>query len=717
MRPEPPGTQNEVSGLADNVVQVGKLVGDVHVHPAPVPLSVDVPNQLPGSVRHFVGRQLELAALNFVLQQRTPLGDLTTPTVILSGSPGVGKTALLTHWARQSLSHFPDGVLYADMQGFASASSPRNPSSVVDGFLRSLKVADVGVPIDLEDKVALYRSMVSNRQMLVFLDNVDSSDRVRPLLAGSDRCLTLIASRSMLSGLVARDGAYRMTLDMLPPQEANELFRAIVGAERVDEEPEAAAEMVRLCAYLPLAIRIAAERVSAQPYARLSDVVGDLSQEAGRLDLMSTEDDEATAVRAVFSWSYRPLDPPVARMFRLLGLCPMVDISTEAAAALAGTGLSQTRQLLFKLTSLHLLTEHQRGRYRLHDLLRVYAYERAQDEEKSDELENAVGRLLDWYLDSAQAANLKVAPGAVAVTPSRNSQVSFESFSDALTWFETERENLRLLIRHAEQLGRYHHAAYLPLEMGSYFNIRKYWTDWLYCNQIGISAARQSKNNIAEAWLLTNRGTALRNLRQWTEAIECHELALRLFDELGNPAGIGFARQNLANAQADEKRFDLAMPNFELALASFGSMPSGPDAHRGEGVTLNSMGVAYNNMAEYDNALTTAERAMVRWTELGSDHGIAFSRYNMGNSYLGMHRYDEALASFEAALRIRRDIQDRHGEARTLLSLGITQNLRGDPSSARTSWEAALEIFTDLSAPEADDVTDLLAGLAIPEGQ
>lgn len=708
-------TRNTSSfGTADHVIQAGHVHGDLHVNAVPVRPAPAAPNQLPPLAHPFVGRSREISTLNSVLASLTAASELHPNTVIVSGSPGVGKSALLAEWATRNRANFPDGLLYSDANGYSESATPRGAAQMIDGFLRALGVAPASLPVELDEKALMFRSALAGRRMLVVLDNVDASERARPLLA-SGPSLTLIASRSMLSGLVARYGAFRMTLDMLSPEESNALIRQIIGDERVSAEPEAALELARLCAYLPLALRIAAERASAQPHARLADIVADLSSEQSRLDFMSAEDDEQTAVRAVFSWSYRPLNPDLARTFRLLGLSPVPDLSAEAAAALTGVELPAARKLLFSLVNLGLLDERSRGRYGFHDLLHVYARERAEEQESPEAGEAAIARLLGWYLDQAQAANHGVAPGAVPITPRRSGLVPFASFGAALEWFEAEKSNLRTLTQYAWENGHREFAAFAPLEMGSYFNIRKYWSDWLYCNQIGISAARQLGDAGAEAWLLTNRGTALRNLRRWNEAVQCHERALARFDATVDPAGIGYARQNLANAQADEGKFEQAIPNFRLALNSFESVPDRSDRFRGQGVTLNSMAVAYNNMGEYDNALDCAQTAIARWNDLHSPHGVAFSRHCIGGAYAGKRAYDQAVENYREALRIRREIHDTHGEGRALVSLGQTQRLQGDLAQARTSWELALEIFESLGAPEKADTAVLLQELADTE--
>lgn len=269
------------------------------------------------------------------------------------------------------------------------------PEQALDTFLRALNVTGENIPRTLDAMTGHYRSLLAGRRVLVVLDNAASPEQVRPLLPALPACMVLITSRSRLSGLVVRDGAHRLTLDLLAPAEAIKLLRTIVGTSRADDEPAATSELARRCAYLPLALRIAAERVAARPHIRVTDLVNDMSIKQNRLDVLAADDDETTAVRTVFSWSYRALDRPAARVFRLLSLHPGPDVSGPAAAALTGISSATVRHLLDVLTSVHLLTQTGHDRYHFHDLIHAYAAESAVAEESVDERNAAERHLLD----------------------------------------------------------------------------------------------------------------------------------------------------------------------------------------------------------------------------------------------------------------------------------------------------------------------------------
>lgn len=312
------------------------------------------PRQLPGGVRHFTGRAGELAMLTGLLDQA---GQERPGTVVISaigGTAGVGKTALAVHWAHQAADRFPDGQLYVDLRGYG----PDHPVTVADalaGFLRALGVPGQGIPPGADERAARYRTLIAGRRMLVLLDNARDADQVRPLLPASPACMTVVTSRDALAGLVARDGAVRLDLDLLPPPDAIGLLRALIGP-RAAADRRAVDLLAGLCGRLPLALRIAAELAAARPAAPLTDLVAELAGQHDRLDLLDVGEDAQAAVREVFSWSYRHLDPAAARAFRLAGLHPGADLDAHAAAALtASPAVAAAGRLLGRLARAHLV--------------------------------------------------------------------------------------------------------------------------------------------------------------------------------------------------------------------------------------------------------------------------------------------------------------------------------------------------------------------------
>ena len=311
--------------------------------------------------------------------------------VVLSGTAGVGKTALAVHWAHQVAAQFPDGQLYVNLQGFDPGGTALEPSEAVRGFLEAFGMPATRIPAALPAQAGLFRSLLAGKRVLMVLDNAHDAGQVRPLLPGSPGCLAIVTSRDRLAGLVAREGAHPLTLDLLPAADARELLARRLGSGRVDSEPAAVDDIIAGCARLPLALTIAAARAASTPGFPLAVYGTELRGATRALDPLPGGD-PATDVRAVFSWSYRALSDPAARMFRLLGLHPGPDISLAAAASLAAAPLSRARVPLDELTQAHLLAEHIPGRYTCHDLLRAYAAEQALAD-GTPEVEARAGRL------------------------------------------------------------------------------------------------------------------------------------------------------------------------------------------------------------------------------------------------------------------------------------------------------------------------------------
>ena len=358
-----------------------------------------IPAQLPHHVPGFTGRELELAALESLAVGQ---GNAAVVISAIDGLAGIGKTALAVHFAHRVAAGFPDGQLFVNLRGFDPDQPPAAPGDVLAGFVRALGADSSQAPADLDELAAMYRSLLNGRRVLVVLDNAASAGQVRPLLPGTASCLAIVTSRNTLSGLAARDGARRLTLDLLPPGDAVTLISRVAGAERTAADPAAAGRLAQLCGRLPLALRITADRAASHRHLSMTDLVDELTLEHDRLDALAA-DEKTTQVRAVFSWSYQALEPGPARAFRLLSLHPGPDISTPAAAALIDAPIPATRRLLRTLTAGHLLEETGRDRYQFHDLVRVYAAECAQASEPEPRRAAAIRRLLTFYMHTADA--------------------------------------------------------------------------------------------------------------------------------------------------------------------------------------------------------------------------------------------------------------------------------------------------------------------------
>jgi DNA-binding SARP family transcriptional activator len=407
-----------------------------------------MPRELPGAAASFVGRTAELAALTRLLERGGGAAPGAVVISVIGGTAGVGKTALAVQWAHSVAGRFPDGQLYVNLRGY-DPGQPVLASAALAGFLRALGVPGRDIPVAEDERAARYRSLLAGRRVLVVLDNAASEEQARPLLPGARGCAAVVTSRDALAGLVARDGALRLELDLLPPGDAVGLLRALIGA-RVDAEPEPAAALAAQCARLPLALRLAAQLGQARPAASLAGLAGELADQQRRLDLLDAGGDPRTAVRAVLSWSYRHLDAATASGFRLLGLHPGPDLDLRAAAALTGLAPGQAARLLGRLAQAHLIQPARPGRYGMHDLLRAYATEQATCQDSERERRAALTRLSDHYQrDNAAAAGIPAPaagqPAEGRRKPSRTAHVLTAETAHA--WLDVGRSSLAAVAR------------------------------------------------------------------------------------------------------------------------------------------------------------------------------------------------------------------------------------------------------------------------------
>src|ERR1017187_735969 len=490
-------TSNTFDGPA---AVLGKGVQQNFFPAGPVSMARVVPAQLQADVKDFTGRAQELAELDQLL---VSTDEMPTAAVIsaVSGTAGVGKTALALRWAHRVRDNFADGQLYVNLRGFDS-EQPLSAIEALAGFLRALGVAGKDIPADLEECATAYRTALDGRRMLIVLDNASSVEQVRPLLPGSPSCVVVVTSRDSLSGLVARHGAYRVDLDLLPPDDALGLLAVLVG-ERVRTEQEAAAKLTELCARLPLALRVAAELAVARSTASLAQLVGELRDEQQRLALLDAGGDPRTAVRSVFSWSYRHLPAAAARVFRLIGLHPGLDFDVFAIAAFMHATYQQSHQMLGVLARAHLIQGPHRGRYGMHDLLRVYATELATLENSPEEQNSALTRLFDYYLATSAAAMDVLIPAQrhsrPHIVPPDSPLPSVSDPATARPWLDTERDTLVAIFAYTAAHGWSAHATRLAATLYRYIEAGARFPNGLTIHSHALNAARHTGEASAEA--------------------------------------------------------------------------------------------------------------------------------------------------------------------------------------------------------------------------
>jgi tetratricopeptide (TPR) repeat protein/transcriptional regulator with XRE-family HTH domain len=658
------------------------------------------PRQLPSAAR-LVGRVAELAALHGLLGQVGEM-DGTVVIAVISGMAGVGKTALAVHFAHKVAARFPDGQLYVNLRGFDPSGQPVTPGVAIRGFLDAMEVPTARMPTDLNAQIALYRSLLAGRRMLIVADNASDVAQVRPLLPGAAGCLVLVTSRRELTGLAAADGARPVGLQPLSSAEARELMAARLGQGRVAAEPEAVTEIIAACGRLPLALAIVAAQATVRPSVCLQALVAGLR--AGRLGALAAGDDPATDIEAVFSWSYRSLTPPAARLFRLMSLHPGADLSATAAASLAGVPLAAAHALLAELAAAHLTSEPVPGRYALHDLLRAYACRRAEACDTRRQRQAASLRALDHYLHTAHAADqllhpyrepMTLGPPAPGVTP-----VLPADHDQGLAWFVAERPVLLAAVGHAAETGLDTHAWQLAWAVRTFLDLRGHWQDQITVQRLALAAAQRLADPWAQALAHSSLANAYTRLRRFGDAESCLERSLELYGQAGDLARQARTHLNLAIVAERQGRSDEVLGHSEQALEFFQVA-----GHRqGTAEALNAMGWSHLQIGDHRQAIAYCRQALALHQELGDRQGQANTWDSLGAAHLRLGQHGPATTCYQRALDLFRDLGDRYYQADALTHLGDARHGAGDTAAARDAWQQAVAIFSELDSPEAGQV-------------
>jgi DNA-binding SARP family transcriptional activator/tetratricopeptide (TPR) repeat protein len=671
-----------------------------------------IPRQLPAAPAHLAGRAAEIGALNEMLAQPGPDGR---PAVwVISGTAGVGKTALAVHWAHRVANKFPDGQLYLDLRGFGPSGRPVTAGRALYHLLQSLGIPSARLPHARDPLAALYRTVLAGQRVLILLDNVATAEQVRPLLPASPGCAVLVTSRSTLSGLVAAEGARLLTIDVLAAAGARELLVGRLGAERVRADAAAAAELARLCAGLPLALAIAAARAAARPGLPLRRLVTECRSEDGLLDALRTPD-EASSVREVLSWSRRQLSPRAARMFVLLATHPGPDISAAAAASLACLALPQARRTLAELTGAHLAAETAPGRFAFHDLLRAYAGELALASGTADG-SGATRRVLDHYLVTANtAAHLlypardplalpEPSPGTAPERPRGRAQ--------AQAWFAAEHQVLLAVASQAATAGFDAHAWQLAASLLEYLDRQGHWHDLAITQQAALAAAERAGDSGGQAHARHGLAVACLRLGRRDAARGHLERAISLFQQAGDKARLARSQIFLGTTLGQQGHHAQARRQTGAALRLYQDL-----GHlAGQAHALTNLGWHSVVLADYQAGLDFCQQALGLHRQIDNLLGQAHTWDHLGylRDQLGEHA--EAIACYRRALYLLTEVGDRSEEAAVLTRLGDAHRAAGDRLAARDAWRRALAVLTDLHHPDAGRVVSRLSGLALAAG-
>jgi DNA-binding SARP family transcriptional activator len=724
--------------LQDRILQAdpGLAEPSPSVEPTVVPVR---PAQLPATVPDFTGRASFVDELSEVLSSAE--GRVMAVSA-LAGIGGVGKTTLAVHVAHQARSAFPDGQLYVDLQG--AGPRPAEPETVLGAFLRALGTADSAIPDSLEERSALYRSVLDGRRVLVLLDNARDAAQVRPLLPGTDGCAALVTSRVRMVDLA---GAHLVDLDVMSPEEALSLFTKIVGEERVRSEREAALDVVAACGFLPLAIRIAASRLAARRTWTVSVLAAKLADERRRLDELQAGD---LAVKATFELGYGALEPGQARAFRLLGLADGPDISLTAAAAVLDLGVDDTEDLLESLVDTSLLESAAPGRYRFHDLVRLYARACAERDEGEGERGESLSRLLDFYLATAAGVYAIERPGDRLVDhlePTEYPGLRFKDRQEALDWLYSEANCLLASARQALRGARLRRGVDLlwaAKDLGeSGANSKQYESTAL--------AARDAAQASADTQAEGRARTALTNVHlvagRYGDADEEARLAGLLAATAGDPTPVFWTSNDRGIIALNQGRYTDAEQHLIRAIEA--SRQDGNLA--GEASALCNLSRVHLAMGRTNHAIALAEQGIALYDRLGATVRLANARYALGLALTEAGRPAEALGELTEALNTfqmnrqrlwegtthfriaqahlvgrHHTLAAKHAEqalavgciggdrvrAGVLTTLGRSLAALGQIDRARVCWLEALPLHEQSGSPEADAVRALLSPLS-----
>ncbi|MFF2185883.1 tetratricopeptide repeat protein [Streptomyces sp. NPDC058155] len=742
-----PSTRNSITGgavLHGPTVQARDVQGGIHFH-TPAERSgprLPVPRQLPPVRTRLVDREADVRALD-ALRAGRPSG--APQLMVVSGFAGVGKTTLVSRWLHEQTDSFPDGQLYADLAGHSTeeGSGPVHASTVLEGFLRALGAPSV--PADTAQRVALWRSLTAGLRLAVLLDNAYTAAQVRPLLLGASTGLTVVTSRTQLTGLLA-DGAAVHRLDALTTESAVELLTVGGGGQRVAHDLEAARRVVALCARLPLAICLASAQLAVRPHRSVSALAESLSQGYGPLDALRV--DGEAVVRTALDLSYRLLPPESAALYRRAGLLPtdrydlfmLTAVSAEPAARpddgtdatdqddgtaedARDTGDAGTDEVyaayaadaeavdlaLGTLVEANLLEETGPGTYRFHDLVRPHA-RRLGEEESAARRDHTLRRYVDWCLATATSAESILTPShrTLARDYTRPPVVptAFVGPADALAWLDTRRDVLMTAVRLCAE-REWHTSCWQLADAMWPLVLRLRPTEiWCESHRLGLAAARASESRAGEDRMLTSGAMGLRDAGRHAEAADWYTQALEHATADGDTKQRGQAINGLGHLSLVTGRLDEARAHFKHSLRLWESV----GYPRGVALCRRRLGETELEAANFPEAARQLTLAHEELKSIGEEYEAARVLATLGRTLVldgrpgdGTGKLSQALDAFRGSIA-----RDAHWEARSLTWLGEAAERQGNRDEARRHYEAARDIFRLLTPDEARRMDDRL---------
>lgn len=703
----PAGTSNEVGGVVYGPsVQARDIRGDVHIHqPASTPRRnpMPTPNQLPPP-SPLTGRDADLQAMDAARDSRV---------ILLTGPSGVGKTALAVNWAHAVRAEFPDGVLLADLRGHA-ADGPASVSEALGRFLRALGIDTRQSPSDLAELTDLYRSIMIDKQMLVVLDDAVSTAQVAPLLPTCPASVAVITSRQRLGSLATR-GARVIHLDRLDADAAFELLSRTIGGDRARADPHAAGKLVELCGRLPLAICIAGARLAARSRWPVSEMVEAMGHERERLAALTMEDD--MPVRSALDLSYGALPAEAARAYRLMGLFPGTHFDSAVTAAAIAVPRADAKRLLGALTDANLLDDATGGQYRFHDLTRLHAREMADQHEPTAVREEAIRRMLDWFLATGRSASLAVRPYRGTRDPALDIRypppepLRFAGASTALDWLDHELPNVLAAARLAVKHRQFAVTWQLADVMWPVFLYRGRHAERLEFDRLGLDAARAGGDALGEAKMLYRIGTAVMDDGQFDQAEAYIEQALAAWQWLGHRDRVAGSLRRLGYVAMARRRPGDAADLYARALNAYREL--GDTRHIA--VTLSNLGDALIQTGRPEDAITALEEADSLLADFPDRHSQGRVLTRLGRAHERAGHPETAAGYLDDALRTMREIGSARGEADALLALGDLATHADRQEEARTRYAEAQRVLVSLGSPEEAQGRERLARLDQPD--
>lgn len=676
------------------------------------------PAQLPRGVGGFVGR---VTSVQQVLDAaRTASADsgveaLCPQIVMIVGVGGVGKTALAVQCAHLLATAYPDGQLYVNLRGFDPKRPAISPADALHHLLASVNAETI--PADQQERVALWRSIVRDKSMLIVLDNAESADQVEDLLPGGGPSFTVVTSRNRLSGLAVRYSARRVSLSPFTAEESLYLLSDSIGSARVGAEPSAARRLADLCDHLPLALRIASEQVTAGRQSRIADLIADLEDVRRRLDALQIPDDELYSVRGVLSWSYARLDAGAAHAFRTLGLFPGVGIRLEVAAALLDVPLPAAAAALRTLAAQHLVETTGSG-YWMHDLTRIYAEEVSRSGETTASRRQALERVLGWYVRTLtrdrKGTDIKL-PFTLEAE-ARHEPLRFDDQKELVAWCAQEWDNIAALVRTAQRIGCHEQAWQLAYLLFDYFYAAGKAREWVDTLRIGMRSAEMIENRRGQAVLLNHLSVALSRLGQNSAAVHQLRRGLRLLEDLGDDVLRTSLLGNLASTLREAKDYAAALSYARAALGL--ARRSGLEYYAAG--CLDVLCELHAELGEFEESLRFGRRGLAAARRCRNVLLEANILINLGVAEHGLGNTERARRHFQDALSLCESSGDHYHEALALFGLAkVLATVHRTGSAQQTAHglaTRALRLLKELQAEEVADVTDFLRALGAGSG-